>query len=234
MGNYLFDIIAIAVSILLIVVFACKGFVKSIFRFFRWLFAALMAYLFGNRVASFLFEKLFYKAILKSITEKVQAAYSGATAGYSGATAYEKLPFFLKTEAMKTKLYAIESGDEAVANISEAISKPVASIASNIAGYLLVFLVAFLLFLLLTIVLDKVVKLSSLTKFINGFLGALVGAILSLLLIVMAVSVVKIFFSDMPVYEHSFLVRWIGNSKLLQGIHIFNIGERWLSGMISS
>ena len=68
MKNYLFDIISIVVAIAIIVVFSRIGFIKSIFRFFRWIFAVLMAYLFGNRLATFLFEKLFYRIILKSMT----------------------------------------------------------------------------------------------------------------------------------------------------------------------
>lgn len=234
LNDYLFDIIAIAISILIIVIFACRGFIKSMFRLLRWCFAALMAYFFGNRLASFLFEKVFYSPILKSITEKVQTAYEGATSGIDGEAIYQSLPFFLKTEAIHQKLTSIEEGDEAVTAISEALSKPIATIVSNIVGYLLIFLAAFLVFWIITAILNKVIKLSSVTKFINGFLGALLGASLASLLLVMAVSVVKIFFSDTPVYEHSFLVRWIGNSTFLHQFEIFNVGERWLSGIQSS
>ena len=229
--QYLFDLIAIAVAAVIIFIFAKRGFFKSILRFFRWIFATLMAYLFGGRLATFFYDKVFYKAILKSLTEKVQELYDSATSTFDGEAAYEQLPFFLKTEEMREKLTAIESGEGTVRAISETISKPVATIAANVAGYLLVFIVAFLAFWLALVLLDKIVKISAFTRFVNGLLGAALGAAFALLLLVMVVSVMRIFFSDTPVYANSFLIKWISNWRFLQNDSIFNVGKRWLSGI---
>lgn len=231
MMQYLFDLIAILVAAVIIFIFAKRGFFKSILRFFRWIFATLMAYLFGSKLATFFYDKVFYQSILKSLTEKVQALYDSATASFNGEAVYEKLPFFLKTEEMREKLAAIESGDGMVSAISETIAKPVSTIAANVAGYLLVFIVAFLAFWVALILLDKIVKLTAFTRFVNGLLGACLGAALALLLLVMAVSIMRTFFSETPVYANSFLVKWISSWKLLQNDSIFNVGKRWLSGI---
>ena len=229
--TYLFDLIAIAVAFLIVVIFAKRGFIRSIFRFFRWIFAVLMAYFFGSKLATFFYDKFFYGAFLKSITEKVQALYDSAAGSFHGEAVYEKLPFFLKTEALHEKLTAIEEGDGMVNAISEALTKPVATIASNVAGYLLIFIVSFLVFWLVLFLLEKIVKLTAFTRAINALLGGVLGLAFAFLLLVMAVSVMKIFFSDTAVYANSFLIKWISNMKLLQDSSVFNIGERWLSGI---
>lgn len=229
--KYLFDLIAILIAVIVVIIFAKRGFIKSIFRFFRWIFAALMAYIFGSKLSDFFYNRLFYKNILKTLTEKIQALYDSATSSFSGEAVYEKLPFFLKTEEIRQKLAAIESGDDMVNAISETLAKPVATIVSNIVGYLLVFIVAFLAFWLVLILLDKIVKLTAFTRLINSLLGAVLGAALSFVILIMAVSVMRHFFSDTAVYANSFLIKWISEWKILQGGSVFNIGERWLSGI---
>lgn len=229
--KYLFDLIVLLVAAILIFIFAKRGFIKSIFRFFRWIFAALAAYLFGGKLATFFYDKVFYNSILRALTEKIQALYDSATASFSGEAVYEKLPFFLKTEEIREKLADIESGEDMVNAISETLAKPVTTVVSNIVGYLLVFIVAFLAFWLVLTLLDKIVNLTAFTRFINGLLGAAFGAALAFVLIIMAVSVMRAFFSDTEVYANSFLIKWFSESKLLQNESIFNVGERWLSGI---
>lgn len=228
---YLFDLIVIIVALLVIFIFAKRGFLKSIFRFVRWIFAICMAYFFGNKLSTFFYDRFFYGAFLKSMTEKVQALYDGAVGSFNGEAVYEKLPFFLKTEALHNKLIAIEEGDGTVGAIAEVVAKPIATVISNIVGYLLIFIVSFFTCWLVIFFLEKIVKLTALTRAINAILGAAFGAVLACLLVLMTVSVVKFFFAESAVCANSFLVRWLSGTKLLQNRSIFNIGKHWLSGI---
>lgn len=229
--NVLFDLIALAVVALIVFIFAKRGFIKSVFRLLKWFFAFLAAYFFGGKLATFFYDKIFYRSILSSMTQRVQALYDGATAGFSGEVVYERLPFFLQTEEIREKLAAIESGEGMVNAIAETVAKPIATVISNVIGYVLVFVVAFVALLLLTLLLDKLVKLSGITKFINALLGACFGVLLGFLLLVVAVSVLRIFFANSAVYTNSFLAKWILGMDFIKNLRIFNVGERWISGI---
>ena len=78
---------------------------------------------------------------------------------------------------------------------------------------------------ILTALTDKIKLLGA----ANRVLGAVWGALMAAIILLMVASVIKLFFGETDFYQQTVVVKFFGDSALLEAIKIFNIGSAWFS-----
>ena len=123
------------------------------------------------------------------------------------------------------------SGEELVSSLSKEIALPISNLFANILGYVGVFVISvlglWLLSKLLTGLMDKIRILGA----ANHILGAVWGILMAMPLLLVAASVIKLFFEEKPIYASSVIVKLLGESSILEFLHIFNVGSLWLTNL---
>jgi transcription termination factor Rho len=74
-------------------------------------------------------------------------------------------------------------------------------------------------------ILDKIVDHISLLSTVNTVLGALVGVIITAVLLFAVGSVAKFFFAEQDFYLNSVLLKFFGESSILETLKILDIGS---------
>lgn len=232
MGHIILDCIFVAVAAIIIIVSAKRGFIANLLRSAKWILSFLLAYFFGTRVGSLFCEWFLGDAVRNFVYGKVDAIYREAEAAFNAEQVLQKLPSFLLSDDLRAKLEAAEgNGEELVASFTDSIATPVSTLLSNILGYVAVFLASLILLWILVKLLDGIMEHIKLLGTINTVLGLVWGILLAGMLLLMAASVCKLFFADTPIYQNSVVVRFLGDSFLLQILSFLNLGETWFGNL---
>ena len=102
---------------------------------------------------------------------------------------------------------------------------PAATVISNILGYIGVFVISLVLLWVAAIVLTKLVERITFLHRINTALGALLGLLIAVTLLFVAASVIKFISAESELYTGSVIVKFFGDSALLEKLKFLNIGN---------
>lgn len=233
MGHVIADAIFLIIGLLIVWLCAKRGFIKTVIHFSKTLLAFVAAYFLGGPVSNLICEKWLGNAVHGFVYNKINGAYQAAADSFDAQSAISSLPNFLMTEEMKAKLYAAEgNGEELVNSMTDSVSSPIASLFSNIIGYLAVFLIALVGLWILAAVLTKLIEHIKLFNTINTVLGCIFGVLLASVILFIAASILKVFLAESAIYTKSVIVKFFGESPLLQVIKFLNVGSAWFADLL--
>ena len=116
------------------------------------------------------------------------------------------------------------SGDVLVNSVTDAIASPITTAISNVIGYVLVFVIAFVGLWIVASILDKIVDHFTILSTVNTILGAVLGLIIATVLLFAVGSLANFFFAKQDFYVNSVLLKFFGESSILETIKILDIG----------
>ena len=222
--KFLADILFLIIAVVITLVCAKKGFIKSVISFFKTILSFVLAYLLGGRFGAFLNEKLILKPVTEKVYNTINGVYTDATAGFNADKVVESLPSFMLNDEVKAKLADAEgTGEELVNTMTATVANPVATAISNVLGFVGVFVIAFIGLWLLSIIVTKLIERITLLKTANTLLGAVLGLLIAFTVLSVVASLIKLFFADDPIYTDSILVKFLGESALLKHIKFLDI-----------
>lgn len=186
--NYAVDIIYILAAVLVIILFACRGFFASVFHFGRYIAAAMLAYSFGPGLSRFLYEKWIFQWIAVPVSEKVENFLNNTIGSVDIDSLVSSLPALVQKFADVEQLYAkygetVDSFHEVAEEFSATLASPLASLLSNAISYVAIFFVSVLILKLVFFLLDKFFDSIPLLNAINHFLGFVLGALAAFLVL---------------------------------------------------
>jgi len=232
MTHLIFDVLFIIIAIIMIALGIKRGFIKSLIRSAKLILSVVLAYLLGSHLGLILKDSFIGAPVYNFVYEKVNALYLDASSAINVEEITAAFPQFIMTEDVKQQIAdatSAESGEALVESVTLGIADPISTLISNILGYILVFVLAFIglsvVAWLLTALTDKIKLLGA----ANRVLGAVWGALMAAIILLMVASVIKLFFGETDFYQQTVVVKFFGDSALLEAIKIFNIGSAWFS-----
>ncbi len=229
------DILFVVIAVIVVAVHAKRGFIKSLISSCKLLLAFALAYLLGGQVAGLFQSNLIGPPIHDWVYDKVDGIYEGIGNSLNVEDIAAQFPEFLMTDEVRDTIANVtseESGEAMVESITTGIADPVSWLISNIIGYLLTFVVSLIVLSLLAMLLNAVVDHIPLIGALNHVLGGLWGALLGLVLLFVAASIVKVFLSADD-YAASTVVRFFGDSAVLEVMQFLNVGSAWFAQLNS-
>ncbi|MBQ9131282.1 MAG: CvpA family protein [Clostridia bacterium] len=227
-SSLILDIIFVLIAALIILISTKRGFVANLIRSCKWILAFVAAYLFGPKLGDLLEQLFFGKLIRGFVYDKVNSIYLSAAESFGADQVAEKLPSFLMTEEVKGKLDNLSgTGEELVNSITDTVSAPVSNLISNVLGYIGVFLIALVVLWIAVNLLNGIFEKLTLLGTVDRILGFVWGTVLSCLLLFMIASVLKVFLSTSAIYQDTWIVKFFGDSALLEVFKILDVGKSW-------
>ncbi len=226
-ASIILDIVFVLIAAIFIAVGIKKGFIKSLIQSAKLILSIVAAYFLGSQFGLFLKDKFIFKPVYDFVFEKVNGLYQDAAASLNTEELLSSFPQFLITDEVKQSVSnatSSESGTALVDSVTNSIADPVSGFFANLLGYVLVFVIAFVALTivawLLTKLSDKIGVLGTANRILGGVWGALMGAIV----LFMIASIIKLIGAGTPLYTGTVIVKFFGDSALLEAIKIFNIG----------
>ena len=184
--SYVLDILYILAAVFVVILFTSKGFVACISRFGKYIGAAILTYVFGPILSSFLYERWIFPWIFRPVAEKTAKFLHNTIGAVDMEGLVDSLPFlvrkFANADALKDKYgAAVDNIDSFSSEIAQTVSAPPASLLSNLLAYVAVFLVSVLLLSLLFFLLEKLFSGVPALSAVNRFLGFLLGLLAAFL-----------------------------------------------------
>lgn len=226
MGHVIADILFLVVGVGLVLVCAKRGFLKSAIHFLKTVLAFVFAYLFGSKLGQFLCDKFIAAPVREWVYGRLEGLYTQAASSVNAEAIASEFPDFLLSDEIKANLSAAEgSGEELLNTMTDSIATPAATVISNILGYIGVFVISLFLLWVAAIVLTKLVERITFLHRINTALGALLGLLIAVTLLFVAASVIKFISAESELYTGSVIVKFFGDSALLEKLKFLNIGN---------
>ena len=226
MGHVIADILFLVVGVGLVLVCAKRGFLKSAIHFLKTVLAFVFAYLFGSKLGQFLCDKFIAAPVREWVYGRLEGLYTQAASSVNAEAIASEFPDFLLSDEIKANLSAAEgSGEELLNTMTDSIATPAATVISNILGYICVFVISLVLLWVAAIVLTKLVERITFLHRINTALGALLGLLIAVTLLFVAASVIKFISAESELYTGSVIVKFFGDSALLEKLKFLNIGN---------
>lgn len=226
MGHVIADILFLVVGVGLVLVCAKRGFLKSAIHFLKTVLAFVFAYLFGSKLGQFLCDKFIAAPVREWVYGKLEGLYTQAASSVNVDAIAAEFPDFLLSDEIKANLSAAEgSGEELLNTMTDSIATPAATVISNILGYIGVFVISLVLLWVAAIILTKLVERITFLHRINTALGAVLGLLIAVTLLFVAASVIKFISAESELYTESVIVKFFGNSALLEKLKFLNIGN---------
>ena len=92
-------------------------------------------------------------------------------------------------------------------------------------GYVVAFVVALLVLSIVVFFLNKLISQVKLLKSLNGFLGTLLGILVAFAFLLVITSIFRTFFAGEAIYEETVVLKWIGESGLLETFKFFDVAS---------
>ena len=227
--NYAVDIFYALVALIIVILFAYRGFFASVFHFGRYIASAIVAYSFGPALSRFLYEKWVFPGIAAPVAEKVENFLNNTMGSVDIEGLVETLPPLVKkfadVDALCAKYgAAVDSFHEVAEEFSSTVAAPLASLISNAIAYVVIFFAAVLLLKLLVFLLDKFFDSIPLLKAINHILGMLLGVLAAFLALAGITWLIGVLISLLG--DHEWLRLFAEQSKLFgyfQELSFFNL-----------
>ena len=182
--NFLLDICLIVLFLLIVIICACRGFVRCIWSMLTIVGAFVLAYVFGPTVGGWIGETFVYEYVSSYTYDTLDSIVDESGNEFAVSDVFDSMPDELidllnrcgaDYEDIKTELSSsLTVSNEQLRSISDSISLPISTTISNIIGIVVVFFGALLAISLLGLILKLVVKVPVI-KSIDSFLGAILG-----------------------------------------------------------
>lgn len=228
----------IVILLFFAILFAARGFLRSILSFGKTLLSAIAAFFLGPLVSSALAQGFVGNGITNFVYDKILKLYGGAVETLDLSSVFERIntdfawikKFGADISGLEAKYGELTSiSDEQLLEFSRNIANPVVNAVSNVLGYVGVFVVAFLLCIVLTFVfkgltelLDKVPVAGKL----NHWLGLALGVVTGLVVVVIGVYVADVVMQYASALSETFdydallekagFFRWLRDLNLIQ------------------
>ena len=180
MPTIIFDIVLLALFLVIIIICAKRGFFKSVMRLLRLFLAVVIAYCFGKQVGALLDQKFIHGWMYNVVYDKLNSMYQSASSSFNTQKILSSFPKFLFPESMRQQIENLdETGEALVVSASESISTSLSGIISTVLGYIVVFLVALVVLLIITKIISAVIQKLPVIGMLDHILGALIGLFVS-------------------------------------------------------
>ncbi len=226
MGHIFMDAALVFVGLALILVYAKRGFFKSLIHSLKTVLALVAAYFLGGKLAELLNDAFIFKWIRGGVFDKVNALYLQASDSLTVQNLSSSFPSFIMSEEVKMKISTAEESGEALVNtVTDAIASPISNVISTVIGYVLVFVLALIALWIAAGLLDKLVEHIPLLNTANVILGALLGVVLAFALLFAVGSVLRYFLAGTELYAKSIIMKFFGESSVLDSLKFLDIGN---------
>ena len=220
------DILFVLLGALIIWRCASNGFVKCLFKFVRTVLSIVLAYLLVSPVAPIIAEKFIHDPVYDYVYDKINGIYMEAEESLETSNIVEQFPDFLITEELEDKLENMdEAGEELVLSVSEEITAPIVKIVSSVIAFVLLFILIFILLSIVMALLNSLINKIKLIHLANTLLGLAWGILVAVILWCLISTVMNLLFSDLAIYEESVVIKFFGESNLLDHLGILELGE---------
>ncbi len=229
------DILFVLIAVTMVAAYAKKGLIKSLISSCKLLLSFVLTYLLGGKVAALLQSSLIGKPVYDFVYGKVDGLHQSLGSAINAEEIAGSFPEFLMTEEVRASIAnatSEESGQAMVESVTNGIANPVASLISNVIGYVLTFVVALIVLSLLAKLLTAIVDRIRLFGAVNHILGGVWGALVGVIILFVAASVTK-FFLGADEYAATVVVRFFGDSALLETFKFLNIGASWFAELMA-
>ena len=208
--EYAIDILYLIAIVVIIAVFAKRGFIQSLFKYGKSIVAVIAALSFGPSVGNIIFDKFVFDRVNNWVIDKSNAALSAAAGTLEVNQLIEELPFLVKQFVSPDKIKSeygetVSTVGESIPDFAESLATPIANVVSNLLAYILVFICAIIVLWLLGKLLDLITRLP-IVGGVNTFLGALLGAIAAFLVL------------SLVTYVISLIIGLVGNVETLESM----------------
>ena len=222
--QYILDIIF--VIILLVTVIQCgkRGLFKTLMRFARIVLAAVAAYFFGSRVATFLADKFLAKRLYDLVYNKIEGIYQKAAESFDAQKILSSFPNFLINDSMREQIGSMEeTGEELVVSATDSISGVLTKIVSTVLGYVLVFIVALILLAIVTAIIGAIIKRLEVLGTMDHVLGAVFGVAVAWVLLTIVCSLLKFFCAEEAFYTQSRAVKFLAETPVTKFLKFLDL-----------
>ncbi len=188
------DIAFIIVFVLMVILGAYKGAVKTILGIAALLLAALLAFKLGGYLAPMVYERFFSEAAASAIQANLPDEGAALSAAQQAQAAMDSLPEFVRNLAgsFGIDLSEIEaqissydySGADIARNIEGSVIAPLITAVCRVIVTIAAFLLLYVIFRLLVCLIDRFFDLPVLGT-ANRILGGVLGAVRGLILVVL-------------------------------------------------
>lgn len=224
--NLLFDGLLLAVAVVVIIIGAKRGFIKSIMGICTLVAALFVAFAFTPTVSVYIEETAFMRDISGNISDTITSLSQNEEDSYNLSRLFSEMPDAFKQILDRYNANERELADaisptpdadkSTVDDLSTMIADPVVSAVSGVLAFLALFVLSVIVLKLLTWILDLVFQLPVL-KTANTLLGLVVGVLNALVwmwvLSALSVIFIRAMSSVSPEYFSETLIE---NTVLLQ------------------
>lgn len=225
---WLFDIAFLIIAALFILVGCKRGFIQSLIRSAKVILAIVIAYLLGGYMGAFFNSAFVGNMVYTPVHDWINNTYGNMAETVDAEVLLSQIPSFAMTDDLKaTVLHSVEnhSGEEFVNTVSHAIADPLATAISNLLGYVVVFVLALIALGFVAWLLTKLADRLVFLGITNRILGGAWGAITAMVVLLVIASILKTFLGNDPLYLDTVIVRFFGDSSVLDAIGFLNIGN---------
>lgn len=222
------DLLFIVLAIAFILLGVFRGFIKSVIRSAKLILAFVLAYFLGDKLGMLFKNTFIGNWVYGGVYDKVNGIFQNASSSVNTDELLAQFPDFIVSDELRQTIAnssSKESGEALVESISTSIADPISSAISNVIGYVLVLILAFVGLTVAAWLLTKLVDKIAFVGIANRILGGVWGALTAVLLMIVVSSVIKLFFGNHEIYTSSVLVKFFGDSGILQVLGIFDVGN---------
>ncbi|MBQ8310578.1 MAG: CvpA family protein [Clostridia bacterium] len=222
------DLLFVIIAIVFIFLGIFRGFIKSVIRSAKLILAFVLAYFLGDKLGMLFKNSSIGNWVYGGVYNKVNELYRNATASLDPDEVLSHFPDFIVNDELRQTIAnstSQESGEALVESVATGIADPISNAISNVLGYILVFALALVGLTVVAWLLTKLIDKIAFLGLANHILGGVWGALTAALLMIVVSSVIKLFFGNDEIYTSSVLVKFFGDSGLLQIFGIFDVGN---------
>ena len=222
--SLIWDIAVLLLALIMIVISAKRGLIKSLVHSAKLIFAFIFASTFGNVLGAFFKDQFVYNAVYDFAHGKVSEVYQNATGNVTPEQIMEQLPPFAQTEEVRAALEGVSGeGSNLIDTLSANVANPVSDIISNALGYVCVFFLSLIVLWIAAVLITKIADRIPFIGAINHILGGVWGALTATVVLLLIASVFKLFFADTDLYTQSVILKFLGDNATAEIIKVFGL-----------
>ncbi len=193
---WLFLDLAVCIIILLcVIIYAKRGFVKSVFGIIAFVAAIVLAFMLSTPLSDFTYDKLIEPTVSTSIENTLVKQVTGTTEALNESV-FDALPGFIKNNIDEKGFSAInilevDTAKTIADKICESVVKPGATYFLKIIFSLILFIILSFVFKFVVKLLNKIFSFSIIGK-VNKILGAIIGVIMGLVISMLFILMVNV------------------------------------------
>ncbi len=224
----LLDIAFVVIALIFVILGIWRGFIKSIIRSAKLILAVVAAFFLGSYLGLVFKDAFVDNMVYTPVHSWIDSAYGTAVENIDVDEILSTVPQYALTDEIRENIIKAteeSSGDELVETVSHAIADPVATGIANVFGYIAVFILAIILLSILAWLLTKLTDKLVILGVVNRLLGGVWGALTAVAFLVVLASIIKLFWSHDSVYLDTVIVKFIGESGILDALAFLNVGN---------